>query len=406
MYWNNRGRRPLATSEDIDEFKKKSLRISSSTICNSQIEAFLNGRKRIREAEKNNFSPTPISPNTLGFYKAYMSADHDIVHRSAVSHKDQMRFASETSLRMVTSYIMCVAATHLSPGNPPIDHPAQHNFGDDGSKLLADCVARAEGVSCVYPINPALITSTDDTTLYLTDCVEDTIKDSIRLALRDVNQDSRNMASKNYFISSPKPKKLGMRVKLTCTFSANGNTAAIFIIINGLSEIEMPSSVYPEGYLVEPINGLSTASAIDPSTHKPGYIAFVRRGKNFNPDNMSEVNNRSEMSENQEDIDEDDDCPELNSGVQKCIEYYGKHVLIPFIKSQRENCSFSLDSDIERDDLACCWFDGDINQIKVFSSADFLKMTDEETMNLIKQCCKRTTVEQAADVGEIFKKIK
>eukprot|EP00957_Ditylum_brightwellii_P005854 444992-Ditylum_brightwellii.AAC.1 len=126
-----------------------------------------------------------------------------------------MQYASETSLHMVTSFIVRVAVTHLFLGHPSPGHPAEHNFGTLGLQLLVKLVARAEGVSSAYPINPTLTTSTDVTTVYLTDSVEDNSKSSDWLALCDVNCQSRNMSFKNYFITSAQAKKLDLRVELT-----------------------------------------------------------------------------------------------------------------------------------------------------------------------------------------------
>eukprot|EP00957_Ditylum_brightwellii_P196829 14996274-Ditylum_brightwellii.AAC.1 len=77
---------------------------------------------------------------------------------------------------------------------------------------------------------------------------------------------------------------MGMQVKLTYTLSANGNTAGMYVIISKLKESEMPSSIYPNGFDVEEILGLSAVSAIDSSVKVPGYIAFVRSGKNLTED--------------------------------------------------------------------------------------------------------------------------
>ena len=181
---------------EIENFKDEVFAVSGSTMSDHQIESFLNKKKRKALAKQNTFSHIPIAKSTLGFYKAYIRADYDVVEKRYVNHKDEIRYASETSLRMVTSYIMAVAVTHLLPGNPCPSHPANHRFGSEGAKLLARLVAQAKGVPRVYPINPAYITSTDDTVLYITDVEEAYDAGSIRLALRDNDEKSRNMKSR------------------------------------------------------------------------------------------------------------------------------------------------------------------------------------------------------------------
>eukprot|EP00957_Ditylum_brightwellii_P186878 14230959-Ditylum_brightwellii.AAC.1 len=85
----------------------------------------------------NDFSYKPVNNSTLKFYKSYICGDYSITQRRKLNIKDDMRFASETSLRMVCIYIMGVAVTHLLPGTPNSNHPAHHSFGTAGSKLLA-----------------------------------------------------------------------------------------------------------------------------------------------------------------------------------------------------------------------------------------------------------------------------
>eukprot|EP00957_Ditylum_brightwellii_P081685 6214228-Ditylum_brightwellii.AAC.1 len=59
------------------------------------------------------------------------------MEKKYVNYKDEIRYASETLLRMVTCYIMSVAVTHLLSGLPIPSHPVQHQFGTEGSKILA-----------------------------------------------------------------------------------------------------------------------------------------------------------------------------------------------------------------------------------------------------------------------------
>jgi hypothetical protein len=381
--------------------------VSANTLSDKQIEMFLNKKKRQLEAEKNNFSPRPIAQSTMGLYKAYVRADYQIIEKKLVNYKDEARYAAETSLRMVVSYIMAVAVTHLVPGNPCPSHPANHKFGTEGSKLLADLVSKAEGVPNVYPINPAYITSTDDTVLFISDVEEENDPSQIRLALRDTDEKSRNMKSKNYFVTAKKCKTMGIRVRLTYTFSANGNTAPLYIVISGLKESEMPSSRYPDGFHVEKVPGLSSASAIDPDVEKCGYIVFVRSGKKTNTDKGDNVcNNEEENSEENaegENNDDNEEEPESSTGMQNSVRYYVKNILIPFIVTQRKKCSYNHTSNDEDDVLSNAWFDGDINQVKVFSSNEMIEKADELNINFNKQNAKRTPCEQGADTGEMFK---
>eukprot|EP00957_Ditylum_brightwellii_P001707 132157-Ditylum_brightwellii.AAC.1 len=91
----------------------------------------------------------------------------------------------------------------------------------------------------------------------------------MQLALCDTDQKSRNIKSKNYFLTAHKCNKLGIRVKLSHTFVSNGTSVSIYAIIFGLKEAEISSSIYPNEFHVEELEGLSQAAAIDPSVLTP-----------------------------------------------------------------------------------------------------------------------------------------
>eukprot|EP00957_Ditylum_brightwellii_P111434 8499398-Ditylum_brightwellii.AAC.1 len=141
------------------------------------------------------------------------------MQKKSLKFKYKLSFASETSLRMVTSYIKAVAASHLILGEPPEGHPTTFRFGTEVSKLLAELVCNVEGVDL------ACVTSTDDTVLFITDEEDEKETVSINLTLRNTGSSSRNMKSKNYYVCGEKTNKMGIQVKFTYAFSANGNTA-------------------------------------------------------------------------------------------------------------------------------------------------------------------------------------
>eukprot|EP00957_Ditylum_brightwellii_P038065 2879265-Ditylum_brightwellii.AAC.1 len=136
---------------------------------------------------------------------------------------------------------MDVAVTHLVPWTSSPNHLAHYSFGTAASMLLAKHVLDANSGIKVYPVNPAFVMSTDNTTIHINDSKDANNKDFILLALRDVGDSLRNKKSKNYFISSSKSSGMGMRIRL--------------------KESEMPSSIYPEGICVKEVPGLSNAGA-------------------------------------------------------------------------------------------------------------------------------------------------
>eukprot|EP00957_Ditylum_brightwellii_P179468 13671354-Ditylum_brightwellii.AAC.1 len=251
--WQNRGQKPIATEEEVEAFKDEIFKIEANTMSEGQIEALLNKKKHKQAAEKNNFSPSPITQSTLG------------------------------------------------------------------SKLLAKLVCPVEGVDAVYPINPDFITSTDDTVVYVTDVNQENDSATMQLALCDTDQESCNMKSKNYFVTSHRCNKFGIRVKLRCTFAANVNSASIYIIISGLKEAEMPVSIYPNGFHVEEVEGLSQAVAVDLSVLTPGYVVFVRSRKSFTDGtNGNEDESNDDKNEERSKINNEGGLEELGTGMKSC----------------------------------------------------------------------------------------
>eukprot|EP00957_Ditylum_brightwellii_P080985 6160094-Ditylum_brightwellii.AAC.1 len=144
----------------------------------------------------NDFSHKPVNSLTLKFYKSLICCDHNITQMRKQNITDDMRFASETSLLMVCTYIVGVAVTHLLPGTPSPNHHAHHSFGTAGSQLLAKHVSDTNDIIKVYPENPAFVIPTDNTTICINDSEDANNKDSISLALRDIDDSSRNKKSK------------------------------------------------------------------------------------------------------------------------------------------------------------------------------------------------------------------
>eukprot|EP00957_Ditylum_brightwellii_P016177 1217276-Ditylum_brightwellii.AAC.1 len=65
--------------------------------------------------------------------------------------------------------------------------------------------------------------------------------------------------------------------------------------------------IYPNGFHVEEVEGLSQAAAADPSVLTPGYVVFIRSGKNFTDNTNGNVdeNNDDKNEERSESNDKD-----------------------------------------------------------------------------------------------------
>eukprot|EP00957_Ditylum_brightwellii_P210592 15365156-Ditylum_brightwellii.AAC.1 len=202
----------------------------------------------------NDFSYKPVNSSTLAFYKSYICGDYNITQRRKLNIKGDMS-KSPPSWGSI-SQSLCT--------------PWLWYFG---SKLLAKHVSTADGGINVYPLNPAFVTPTDNTTIYTNDS-------------EDANTD--------------------------------GSTAAIYIVLSGLKKSKILSSIHPECLHVEEIPGLSSTAAVDASVENTGYIAFVRDDKNSTPNNDDNINASNEINKDSD----DEKMPTLISGMQHILKYY------------------------------------------------------------------------------------
>jgi hypothetical protein len=71
--------------------------------------------------------------------------------------------------------------------------------------------------------------------------------------------------------------KNGLRVKFLVTLSAGATAAPLFVMISGLTDTEMPSYKYPDGYKCFKIQGLAPCGTVDIYNNSHGYLCFCRK---------------------------------------------------------------------------------------------------------------------------------
>jgi len=82
-----------------------------------------------------------------------------------VQAKTNTRYTAENSLMSAMSFLLVQAISGLIVGEPHSKtKPVETATG--GAQLLADLVSKANGNVSVYPVQPGMITTTDDTTVF------------------------------------------------------------------------------------------------------------------------------------------------------------------------------------------------------------------------------------------------
>ncbi len=130
-----------------------------------------------------------------------------------------------------------VAATHFIPvEEEDADICTEMKSMPAATRKLYDMVTEFFGAS-VYPVEPNLLYSTDDTTEYI---FEGTQKKFVPYVLTTKSSISKRGTNAVYKCEDNKSMS-GMRVKLTFTFSTMGTCFPLVCTVTGVTEREMPT---------------------------------------------------------------------------------------------------------------------------------------------------------------------
>ena len=260
----------------------------------------------------------------------------------------------------------------------------------------------------VVPILPNLITSTDETTIFVT---PSKIFDKEKVYLV-----SRPKVIKNEMLDSGKCNDYstndigdahcrGLRVVLNTTFTAGGLAAPIFVIIYGLTLDEMPKNAI----VMVPIPGYTVGGDRHIYSKKEGYIVFVRGKFDVGKENDNSINDcdNNEVELTSDDIEDTTNQDISVSKESRVADLYRTYVYHPFIKDVRvTQYGWSGEGPIPRHLTAVSWMDGAHGQLKRITTEENLKKEEELLITLGKHSAARTGREQSADLGPNFKLVK
>ena len=134
----------------------------------------------------------------------------------------------------------------------------------------------------IRPVSPWLISSTDDTTLFV---FEGNTEDKCRVSLVDINCDSSTRSNFSSDIGGTDHKN-GIRVRHTVTMNATGKMAALYVQVYGLSKEQLCPILCPLGICALPLKGFAYGASQDCSNTTIGWVMFIRNQTNeFNETN-------------------------------------------------------------------------------------------------------------------------
>ena len=288
-----------------------------------------------------------------------MTSELSLTQSSIV--KTNTRFAAEHSVRGAVSNVMLIAHTHfVEVDQEDFDVRRELKEVPRETRMLYDLITDSRNGVPVVPVKPELITSTDDSTVFIF-CGSVNKQDEFRLVTK---KSCLNKGTNSVYNVDESDHMNGMRVKLTWTLSGGGTCAPLFVTVTGLNERELPSG----DMLIFQVAGLCIGGSGVGANEQEGYIVFTRSGHD-----------------------------------QKRFEFYQSNVLLPFINSLRKEYSNSDISDgisIPDELTAAAWCDGDLPQMNAVVNNHNLFTEMKVIAN--KQNAARTGVEQPADLAKVF----
>ena len=135
----------------------------------------------------------------------------------------------------------------------------------------------------LVPLQPEHITSTDDASLYITNDTIETARVGEWHILSKEGAKIKQYRNAKIVGKKSDASHGGFRVKLCFTISASGQMADLCIIVNGLSEDELPMSEeklkQSRGIRVIEIAGLTPGCSINPQNKETGCLILCRNMK-------------------------------------------------------------------------------------------------------------------------------
>lgn len=203
-----------------------------------------------------------------------------------------------------------------------------------------DWMKEAMNAEQVYPVNPNLVVSTDDTTLFVFEGSKDN-SDEWEWKIVDKSNGDSSVRS-DFKVGDDAENSGGLHVWLTFTFTAVGLAAPPYSAVTGLDATELCPDACPDGILAAEVPGLDKAGD-DTHNNGFGWLVFLRTDRKDRTQEGGE--------------------PFLSITNRKFI-HYNDDVLLPFIRKFCEKLGWKKHQPVPECLKSVSWFDGDIGQLQ------------------------------------------
>lgn len=200
--------------------------------------------------------------------------------------KTEKRFQSEYSVFMAYSFALTVLSTHYMEG--PVPAKLKTFQIDRLDQQTAETVERmkiALEAELVYPANPNLVTSCDDSTIFAIEGVQGGAGEWEWKIVDTTNNNS--LVRSDFKVEGEHEMSGGLRVRLTVTIFAS-RLSAPYVAVSGLSNKERCPILCKDGILAAKVPGLCKGGNNIGTVSGVGWLVFLCGGGKDKPDNGRE----------------------------------------------------------------------------------------------------------------------
>eukprot|EP00957_Ditylum_brightwellii_P018468 1389334-Ditylum_brightwellii.AAC.1 len=108
--------------------------------------------------------------------------------------------------------------------------------GTEGNQVFRDIASNCHGNKLIYPVLPSLLTSTDNTVLFVHKSKKNKERKDGRTYIAPVNHNKKLRICLKHHL---KKRQQGMRARLTTSINGAGQVSAIYVAIRGLAQREI-----------------------------------------------------------------------------------------------------------------------------------------------------------------------
>jgi hypothetical protein len=180
-----------------------------------------------------------LKATTLQNYTAELAMTSELYLTQSSIAKTNTWFAAEHSFRGAISNVMLIANTHfIEMDEEDVDVRRELKEVPVETRMFYNLITDSRNGVPVVPVKPELITSTDDSTVFIF-CGSNNQPDEFRLVTK---KSCWNKGTNSVYNVDECDHMNGMRVKLTWTLSGGGTCAPLFVTVTGLNDRELPTA--------------------------------------------------------------------------------------------------------------------------------------------------------------------